>query len=332
MHQPREVPRTGRGVYLAILCLVVSASAGIPVVSAQEPQEQSEQPARSAPVQVAPAIPAADAPLDLFVREIDGGGAQGGSVRILRYGHRGALERPGVLEIPEVGRAFVLHAYDLIAPVSRTVEVRRMPDYQAWLEIAGGSHAITLSERWVELLYGDVVWRSVEFARETEQPVLSAGPLIVTGRGRVQVRRINHDRDRLSLIVENGRFEVFREDTLIAVLGAGQARDFSVGTESDGVAANDGEAPVEGFHARYRRERNHLEKVLEDSTLRLYHGPLSGDALTSLWEQVLRFGPLYASAESRALPGIPDPDVDMRTLGAAVRILGAFRFQPVRRM
>lgn len=264
-----------------------------------------------------PAIPARERELDLFTREIGGGSPREPAVRILRYGRRGSLERPGALDIPQVGRAFILHAYDLLAPVGRTVEVRRMPGYRGWLEFEPGAFAIPLEEQRFELVYGGARWQTGN--DDTSDLRVTAGPLLVRGRGEARLDRFpgGDGTDGLRLRVLRGRFEVLRGDELLAVLAPEQERRFA-------LEGDDREGPVTDLALA----RTRISEGLEEATIRLQKGELPADLQAELWESVLELGPLYAHAEVNALPNVPHPDLLLRFLGEALRLLAAFSFTP----
>lgn len=262
-----------------------------------------------------PPMPVRERELDLFVREIGGGTAGSGAVRILRYGSRGSLERPGSLDIPGRGRAFVLHSYDLLAPQGRAVEVRRLPGYRGWLEFEPGSFALALGEDRFELLYGSAVWRTGD--EDTAALSLSAGPIRLRGRGEIRLERSLTTGNELVLEAVRGRFEITRAGALTAVLAPGQTRRILL-------------TPEEGFdHALLERAWGELEHRLHDATLRLLEGPLSGEMVTTLWEAVLVVAPMYAHGEVQGVPDIPHPDLLLRAIGDALRLIGAFSLTPL---
>lgn len=267
-----------------------------------------------------PPVPAREESLDLFVREIGGGLPRERSVRIVRYGGRGSPRRPGVLDIPEVGRAFVLQKFDLIAPVGRAVEVRRLPGYRGWLEFYPGSYAVAITQHWFELAYGRAVWRTD--ADDTQDLQLTAGPLTIRGRGEFLLERGGVGGETVLLEVMSGRFEVSRSDQLIAAVGAGQTRRFPTAEPSD-----PGEE-AQTFSVRFAAYRAQVERGLEEATFRLIEGPLTGDTLARLWDAAVAFAPFYGYAEANAVPGILNPDLALRSLGETLRLLTAFSYVP----
>lgn len=298
-------------------------------------------------VRVAPVIPAREEPLNLFVREIGGGDPRGTATWILRYGARGSLQRPGVLNIPPVGRAFVLHAYDIVAPTRRVVEVRRLPDYRSWLEFTPGTLALPVSGERFELLHGHARWNAER--HEAEDLRLTAGTLTIRGRGEVRIERNVFPEDTVRLEVLRGRFEIYRDEELTSVLGAGQTRSFTSMPEDQNTSEEDrrggpaaghppaaehrpsaGHPPAtehEIFLERFNRHREYLEQRLHDATLLLFGGPLSGETLSVLWNAVLRFGPLYGYAEANTQPGLVNPDLALHALGETLRLLAAFAWE-----
>lgn len=262
----------------------------------------------------APAIPARREPLDLFVREVGGDRARPGSVRIVRYGRRGSPEQPDVLDLPRAGRAFVLHAYDLVAPVERTVEVRYLPGYGAWLELSPGSLAVAVAEDHFDLAYGSVRWiADTEAATDLR---LTAGPWFIQGRGEGRVTRSADSGGQLELVVAGGRFEIYREDEPVAVVRAGESRNVSL--QGDGV-------PVEDPAESLARAAAVLAELLQEMTVTLYGGAPPGDKLHQLREAARELAALYGHAEVNALPGVSHPDLMVRSLGEALRILNTFR-------
>jgi hypothetical protein len=322
-------PSRARLVAWAGIILLTSLSA-LPAQTDHDGSEFSE-PGR---LRVAPLIPAREEPLDLFVREIGGGERSGTTPWILRYGARGSLQRPGVLDIPPAGRAFVLHTYDIVAPTRGVVEVRRLPDYRSWMEFSPGTLAVPVSEDRFELLYGRASWNAERHGMEDLR--LTAGILTIRGRGQMRIERPVHPEDLLHLEVVRGRFEVFRGERIVAVLGAGQTRTLAPAQEDrdssgeqrghslPGPSERDGDDP---FLERFNRERDLLEQRLHEATLLLFGGPLTGDTLTGLWDAVLRFGPLYGFAEANAQPGIVNPDLALHALGDTLRLLASFAWE-----
>ncbi|SIQ26353.1 hypothetical protein SAMN05920897_10645 [Alkalispirochaeta americana] len=291
---------------LLVWCLFAGAG-GVPVGLGAE---EAPPPFR------APRVPARQETLDLFVRELQGGSLRGETVRVVRYGQAGTLVRPGVLELPRQGRAFSLQPYDLVAPVGRTLEIRRLPGYQGLLEASPASMVIVVSETRFELLHGRVRW----IDDQGQELLLSLGETLLSGRGEVEVERNASGGDSLRIKVLRGRFELQRGAELLAVLGSGQERSLDLREDGVGTAGED----------RFTRARENLEQLLEESVLRVYSGPLTGDALNTLWKAVLAFGPLYAHAEAQGVAEIPHPDEALRSLGEALRLLKAFSFRPAR--
>ncbi|POQ99096.1 hypothetical protein AU468_10800 [Alkalispirochaeta sphaeroplastigenens] len=269
----------------------------------------------------APGVPAREATLDLFVRELQEGALRGETVRVVRYGQAGTLLRPGVLELPRQGRAFSLKPYDLVVSVERPLEIRRLPDYAGLFEVAPASMVIAVSESRFELLQGSLEW----IDDRGGDLLLSLGDLILSGRGRVEVQRRTppgggtSPGEQLRMKVITGRFELRRGEELLAVLGSGHERTLDL----PGRSSQDG-PEAEAF----ARSREALETLLEEAVLSLYRGPLTGDRLVALWEAVCDFGPRYARAEARGFAGIPHPDEALRSLGEALRLLKAFSFRP----
>lgn len=275
-------------------------------------------PAAAAQVLPVPVLPARERELDLFTREVGGGTPGGGAVRILRYGRRGTPARPDVLDIPQVGRAFILQAYDLLAPTTRTVEIRRLPGYGSWLQAEPGSFAIPLDEDRFELVYGTVRWQTGQ--EDTSDLGITAGPFLFRGRGEALLRRLpgQDGRDVLHVEILRGRFQVSRGETLLAVLAPGREQRFHL----------NGEERLDSADALAAARRTLAER-LAAATLRFYEeGSLPGDVTAELWEAVLELAPRYAHAEVHALPEVANPDLLLRYMGEALRLLAVFSFTP----
>ncbi len=300
----RSLASRGTAVVLALFTLTV-------LPGTLSPQESGAARRRIEAGVVAPPIPARLQELDLFVREAEGGRGTVEPIRILRYGHRGSLEYPGALDIPGVGRAFVLHTYDLVAPRSRAVEVRRLPEYRGWLQFAPGAYAIPLGQKRFELAVGVVYWRTGD--DDTRDLVVSAGPVAVRGRGELRIERSGANGATLDLVVERGRFEVLRGGDLETVIAAGQSRRFSL---------DDRSVPATAFAGR----RSDLERLLAELAITLHDGTPSGEVLLQLWELVRDLVPRFALGEINASPGVDRPDLFLRSLGEALRLLAAYSF------
>ncbi len=269
----------------------------------------------SATERIAPFLQARQTPLQLFVREIDPATRAGAAVRIVRYGQGGGLDNPGALELPEVGRAFVLHSYDLLIPGERDIEVRHLPQYDPWLRLSRDSWVIPRREERIELIQGTVLWQAGDAALPELE--LAAGDYTIRGQGTAEVRRVNGAGASLTVRVMSGRFEVSRQDQLVSVPAAGQERRFDL----DALDQPDAEQAVIDL----------LLQQVERSTLELFHGELTGDRLEQLEQAALQGAAVYArSAVQVSVPGsgrVP-PDVLLRYLGDALRILSV----QVRRM
>lgn len=261
---------------------------------------------------LAPQVPVSRRPLDLFVRERLVSVSQGRPLRLVRYGKAGDLESPGVLDLPFEGRSVEVRSYDWLMAGDRPVELRRLPGYDGWIEVSPGSHLVVLSDELAELVYGTVTL----FGDDAYGSVLRIGSITIRGDGRSTVRR---DAASLAIRVESGRFEISRDGTLVASLGAGQQRELLL----DGPDRADEDQASE----RYRAMAGTLEEALfsnwsPDALV------LDGAALLPIWERTRSVLPVYARASMENAQWIEFPDIWERRIGEALRILAAYSFIP----
>ncbi len=268
------------------------------------------------PPRLAPAVPFESRELDLLVVERGGPAAGERPLEIVRYGQRGSLRRPVALDLPVEGQAIVLEEWDWLRLTDRALAVIDSGDYGQWLHLDPGTQGLVLSERRFELFRGALHWlgESEDVVRST----VTSGDLTVTGRGRAWIRRNGTE---VEVAVERGRFEIERGATLVAVASAGQERTVAV----DGAFAAVERGGVDLFSERREALIGELDAAL---LALLADGTLDGDTLVRLWEAVLRFGPVFASAEAMRAAWVSTPEVARSDIGEALRLLRAYGFHP----
>lgn len=262
----------------------------------------------------APRIPSYRRPLDLFVRERLVVVEEGRPLRVVRYGKAGDLEEPGVLDLPFEGRSLEVFAYDWIAAGDRSVEVRRIEGFAQWIELGPSSHLLLVDENRADLVYGMVTF----FGDPTYASVLRIGAVTIDGSGRADLRR---GANAVAITVETGRFEVSRDGTLLASLGAGQTRRI----ELTGLDA----LPPDAASAAPRLDAV-SDAIVEALFLEWSPGALDLDAgaLTPIWESASAALPVYARALYENERWIRYPDIWERRIGEALRIVAAYSFAP----
>lgn len=257
---------------------------------------------------LAPAIPPRGEAIDAFIaREVPIAERAGVPVRVVRLGHAGTLERPETLELPdEGGRAFALYRFDWLRANDRDVEIRLRTSFDPVVVLNQAAQVVVVSPGQMELLSGTLEWEyrsgdGTNFA-------VTAGAVTVRGRG---VATLTRDTAGVSLQVVAGRFDVYRDGSVVAVAGAGQRRTFSVPVDLSVATA-----------------RSQLQTELDAALRDLRGDTVGGERLANLWELTTVNGALYAPLEDRSDPRIEDPDIFLREIGEALRILAAHRFLP----
>lgn len=261
---------------------------------------------------LAPQIPSYRRPLELFVRERLVAITDGKPLRVVRYGKTGDLEEPGSLDLPLEGRSLEVEAFDWIVAGDRAVEIRRLDSYDQWFEIEPASQTILIDENHAELVYGGAIL----VGDEAYNSNLQIGDVSVRGNGRARLRR---DAESLLVEVDRGRFEVSRDGSLRASLGAGQRRQFDL---------NDRNRADPTFAAqRY----DTLVTAIEDAIFDQWSPDalvLEGSTLVPIWESTRSLLPLFGRAASESAQWIDSPDIWERRIGEALRILAAYSFGP----
>ena len=297
---------------IPFVALWVSVWGPLHAVASQEAAVTGDESARL----LAPAVPFESRELPLLAVEREGRLSGERPLEVIRYGQRGSLRRPVALDLPVVGQAVVLEAWDWLRATDRALALIESAEYVQWILLDPDTQGVILSDRRFELFRGTVRWSGEDEA--FTRSVVTVGDLTVTGRGRARIR---HDGYRIELIVERGRFEITRGDTLIAVASAGQERY----VEFDAAFAMIGPGDVEAFAER----RAALGGALDDALMALLaDGMLDGDTLARLWEATLRFGPVFASVEADRAAWVSTPEVVRADIGEALRLLRAYDFRP----
>ena len=266
-----------------------------------------------------PSLPDGRRGLALALSVSDAGSVTAADLQVYRLGHAGSLSVPRSLDLPEGPTAFQPEGWDWLRARGTAIDLYSLEPYRIWLRIEPDAHLLLIDDAHLELVHGRVGWRD-ESDTATRRHV-SAGPLLVRGRGRAALRRGGGE---LDIAVERGRFEVERNGELLVVLGAGQERSL---TADPGWAADARSATLERFAA--------LRELREDLILTLMATPETnaapvpdGDTLARLWERTVRVLPAYASAEQGQAAWLPAPDLRRREIGESLRMLAAFRFVP----
>ncbi len=259
---------------------------------------------------LAPRLPSNRRQLELFVRERLPREAVGRPVRVLRFGHAGDLERPGVLDLPFEGRSFQVEAFDWISAGDRTVEARRLPSYSRWLELGPRGHMLLISEDRAYLGYGTIRF----FGDGAYASQLLVGSISISGLGNAQIER---QADLLVVEVENGRYDLTRDGDLIASVGAGRRREIVL----LGRDRADPDTAPQQFTA--------LGETLDEVLFVESPEPLvDGGQLLSIWDRLAPVITVYARSEYERRDWVGYPDIWERRIGEALRVLAAFRFDP----
>ncbi|MFW6228637.1 MAG: hypothetical protein ACOC2V_04180, partial [Alkalispirochaeta sp.] len=193
----------------------------------------------------------------------------------------------------------------------RTVEIRERGTFARIVSLAPEGPVIIVSPGQIELLTGTVRYTRLEAG--APETAVTAGGITIRGRGRGTIERVP---DELRVDVTAGRLEVFRDETLLGILGAGQSGRFVVDPDRsfDDTTFADG---VDG-----------LRGLLSDALVDLRDDVVTGEHLAAIWEVTRRVASEYAVLEIRTDSSVEAPDVILRDIGEALRILGAHRFVP----
>ena len=265
----------------------------------------------SAEDRFAPRLPDRSDPLSLVFVRPDNRPPTGSDVDIVRFGQAGRTARPNALSLPADVTGLELKAWDWIKPRGASVAMVHVEPYREWVRLEDGMHGVIISDTHLEVFHGAVEWRASR--RGAADHHISMASFSVSGEGHARIVR---DGRSVRIEVRAGRFDVEVNGELSVVLAGGQEREFTLpgGPERESATL----ASLERLHNR-----------LNDVQERLVEGrPLTGDVLASLWEAVVEFGPYYAVAEANRSAWFPHPDVVMRDIGEALRILAAYGFSP----
>ena len=289
--------------------VIVSIGFGLLLLSGVGAQDGPDVVGNTVDGPLAPAIPAHREEIDAFIaREVPIAERDGVPVRIVRLGHAGTLERPETLELPEEGgRALSLYRFDWMRANDRDVEIRLRNSFAPVVVAQPGAQVVAVSAGQMELLFGTLGWELR--SDDGSSFAVTAGPLAVRGRGTATLER---DATGLSLAVVAGRFDVYRDQSVVAILGAGQRREFGVPPEFAGASA----------------ARSLLQTELDAAIREMRRGTVGGERLANLWEITTSSGAMYARLEHGSDPQVEDPDIFLREIAEALRILAAHRFFP----
>jgi hypothetical protein len=294
---------------LRLAALVIVAAVVVPFLPAQEgPQGETAPVAVFAPL--APPVPAPRNELDLLLNAPESTTPPGSDLEVIRYGHGGSVLRPAALDLPGEITAITLHRWDWLHLEGRDLEIALRNPYRRWLRMHAGTQGVIVSADRIELFGGALDWLDEEVSADSR--TVSSGPVVVGGRG---TARIIRDPRELTVVVGTGRFEVEHEGRLVAVLGPGQ----------HGAFATVRDASDPDLDQTLSELRSALDGALERL---LSEGTVTGDDVATLWEGVVRIGPAYFAAERGRDPTVPPPDAIRREVGEALRLLGAYRFEP----
>ncbi|MFA7565489.1 MAG: hypothetical protein WCY01_00555 [Alkalispirochaeta sp.] len=264
---------------------------------------------------LAPNIPLPDGPLKLvLVRPPQGEGTSPASVRVVRHGFPGSPERPNLLDLPADERSFVdVYAGDWLKITGHPVELHSVEPFFHQLTLGTDSQVVVVGAQRLELLFGTVAWKRQDLSAPDFK--VSIGPYVISGRGDGQINRTVQG---VSVSVESGQIDVFNAGKVAAVLGAGQEREFVqplfVHTRREHAE----------FADTIRALRNRLDTVLTHARA----GTVTGDDLVGLWDSVIPAAGQFCVLEVSKDPAVRHPDVVVRDIGEALRILGGYRFEP----
>jgi hypothetical protein len=263
---------------------------------------------------IAPEVPLPEGPFDsLFLRHLPVGDTATLPVRIVRHGFPGSPVRPNMLDIPPDDGSFVeLHGYDWLRVQGRPVEIRTRDTFLPLATLNANAQVLVIDETRIELLHGTVRWRR----RHPDAPdfAVTVGSVSISGRGDATVHRNSGE---VTVTVENGQMDISVDGETVALPGAGQSRTVTVSSD----LSVSGSADFEDALA-------HLRTTLDTSLELIGDDTLTGSDLVELWSRVIPVAAYYSKLETVTDSSVPNPDIVMRDIAEAFRILGGFRFNP----
>ncbi len=263
---------------------------------------------------VAPNVPLPEGPVEsIILRHIPVGGSGTPPVRIVRHGFPGSPVRPNMLDLPPDDGSFVeVHAYDWLRVQSRPVEFRTREAFLPLVTLHAQTQVLVIDETRLELLHGSLNWQR----RHPDAPdfAVTAGAVTISGRGDATFERFSQE---ISVAVHSGRIDIAVDGVTIAVLGAGQTRTVPLSPER--------ELPEP---AEFEEALGRLRATLDASLEMISDGSLTGSDLAELWARVVPVAVLFSELETATDSSVNSPDIVMRDIGEAFRILGGYRFDP----
>jgi hypothetical protein len=296
--------------------VVIAATIAVSFLPAQDLHRNGSMPTEDFP-SLAPPVPAPTRQLDLLVSAPESVAPPGSDLEVIRYGHGGSVLRPAALDLPGEISAISLHRWDWLHLDGRDLEIALRAPYRRWLRMHAGSQGIIVSADRLELLGGTVDW--LDETVDADFRSVSSGPVAVVGRG---TARIIRDSGEVTVAVGVGRFEIERAGRLVAVLGPGQRGTFPTVEVSSDSGTAEGVPDLESTLPGLRSALNTaLEQLLSQESL-------AGEDAAALWEAIVRTGPAYFAAHRSRDPSVPAPDAIRREIGEALRLIGAYPFEP----
>lgn len=261
-------------------------------------------------IPLAPAIPLNNEVIEeLVLREIPLGETAGISSRFIRLGEAGSLRRPGSLDIPREGSTGIQpYRFDWVRTVDRTLEIRQRGSFARLARLEPHSQGVLLSADRIELLDGELI---IDRDGTDAIPLsVSIENVEVYGRGIAHIVRENTG---VSVSVRAGQFDIYRDGSLVALLGAGNSRSFPIGSAAfDDLVSS-------------------LREALSEIIIGVRAGEsVDGDTLSHLWTVSRSVAAQFAEKEQTYDPDISDPDIILFDIAEAFRMLGGYRFVPAR--
>lgn len=261
--------------------------------------------------QFVPRVPSRSAPLPLAVGEATAGGITSLGLRVVRQGSTGTQLIPAALDLPAPGTYFQAETFDWYRNGTRVATIRDMRTLEAVYVLQPSAELVVVSQHAAELVAGTVQWSPAAVDRD----VLGMGELVVSGSGRVRLRRTLR---QVSVQVEAGRFDVRQSGRLVAAPAAGQEFVLPL---TDSEAARVVAAAPDAVAELAAQQAAVLDELLATQTL-------SGATLAELWDGVRVLAPLLARATTLNVAWPTAADLSERAIGESLRVLAAFAFVP----